>query len=275
MNEHELAVRLGLPDETIRALETIQISPAETEKRKRQFLQAPDDFENWGQQQSSGLTVLKIYLHLLPELRNAYAKRSIPEEILWDSCKDFGIWCRDYIKLHGKAGLDHWGWISMTMQMKLFRLGRLQFEPSFLPHDIRIGHRLYPVGTPHLEVHIPAEDPLDPEEVEKSLAEAIPFFRTYFSEDYTLFHCHSWLLAPALREILPESSRILQFQSLFTVYDRDGERQAEERVFGALCQDPAQYPQTTSLQRSLRRYLMQGNAIGVGLGLRSTEEESI
>ena len=45
-------------------------------------------------------------------------------------------------------------------------------------------------------------------------------------------------------------------------------RQAEERVFGALLDDPSAYPGNTRLQRPLRDYLQQGGRVGVGIGCR-------
>ena len=117
-----------------------------------------------------------------------------------------------------------------------------------------------------LEVHIPAEQPLAPQAVADSLQQA----RAWFGQkEYALFHCHSWLLAPALRGLLPAGANLLRFQDLFTVYDVDMTcRQAEERVFGALLDDPSAYPGNTRLQRSLRDYLQQGGCVGVGIGCR-------
>ena len=180
MNEHELALRLGLPAETIRALEALPF-PAEEEARlKPLFRQDPAAFEAEGARLGNGLCILKLYLRWLPEVLNAYRARSIPEEIFWDSCQDFGIWCRDALNRNGVPGLAEWSWIGMTMRLELFRLGRLQFEPSRLAHDIRIGGAFYPAGTPHLEVHIPAEAPLDPDAVQSALSQAVPFFERYF-----------------------------------------------------------------------------------------------
>ena len=48
----------------------------------------------------------------------------------------------------------------------------------------------------------------------------------------------------------------------------DEERQAEERVFGSLAEDPATYPEETSLQRKMKMALLEGKHFGMGCGIR-------
>lgn len=45
-------------------------------------------------------------------------------------------------------------------------------------------------------------------------------------------------------------------------------RQAEERVFGRILEDPEAYPENTSLQKALKNYLSEGKKPGVGYGCR-------
>lgn len=149
----------------------------------------------------------------------------------------------------------------------MFRLGRLQFAPNALRDSVSIDGHNFPKGTPVLEVHIPAGEALDNNQVTQSLDLAPVFFRQYFNKDYALFHCFSWLLSPALKDILPEGSRIIHFQDRFTVYRTDDERQAEERVFGFLAKDAHAYPENTSLQRELKRYILAGKCVGMGAGV--------
>lgn len=254
MTALDLARRLGVPDGAVTALESsglLEKTPTEI----------------FDPEKERGLPQLARALQLALRTKEKYASLGIPEDVFYDSFQDIAIWTRTYYERAGDQGLGEWGWIQMSLNLKVFRLGRLQFEPNSLEKEIRVGERVYPEGTPVLHVHIPAEAPLDQRSVEDSLCRAIPFFRQYFGKTYDLLHCHSWLLAPALKELLPENSRILQFQSLFQVYATEDERQAEERVFGVLCDDPVAYPEDTSLQRRMKAYLAMGNTIGVGLGV--------
>ena len=45
--------------------------------------------------------------------------------------------------------------------------------------------------------------------------------------------CHSWLLYPGLKDILPEKSNIIMFQNQFQIVETDwDEREAEWRIWG-------------------------------------------
>ena len=129
------------------------------------------------------------------------------------------------------------------------------------------GHT-YPEGTMVLNVHIPAGEPLDIAEVRASMDYAPEFFKMYFQKTCTLFICHSWLLSPQLKELLQEDSRILQFQNLFSVFEVDQERQAEERVFGYIEENPDAYPERTSLQKKMKASILAGKRFGMGRGVR-------
>lgn len=257
MTALDLAKRLGVPDDAVTALESSGL-----------LKKAPS--ESFDPEKGQGLPQLARALQLALRTKEKYASLGIPEDVFFDSFQDIAIWTRTYYERTGDQGLGEWGWIQMSLDLKVFRLGRLQFEPNCLEKEIRTEERVYPKGTPVLHVHIPAEAPLDPRSVEDSLCRAIPFFQQYFGKSYDLMHCHSWLLAPALKKLLPESSRILQFQSLFQVYDVEPGRQAEERVFGVVCDDLEAYPEDTSLQRLMKAYLTAGNKVGVGLGIIQT-----
>ena len=130
------------------------------------------------------------------------------------------------------------------------------------------GGRTYAAGTPILNVHIPAGEPLDVDTVRAAMEYAPRFYRAYFGQEFSLLHCHSWLLSPKLKMLLPEDSRIIRFQNLFTAFEADEERQAEERVFGFLAEDPAGYPENTSLQRKMKAALLAGVTFGMGRGIR-------
>ena len=219
-------------------------------------------------QEENGLRIFRYYLELSVALKARYDALGIPETVFWDGVQDLAIWAEDYWEKHGLPGLAEWGWVLTTLSMKVFRLGRLQFEPTQLEEALVCGGRTYPAGTPILNVHIPAGETLDVAAVRDAMDYAPRFFKTYFQKSFALFYCHSWLLSPQLKEILPEDSRILQFQNLFEVCAVDQERQAEERVFRFLADDPACYPEETSLQRKMKASLLAGKHFGMGCGIR-------
>lgn len=258
MTYMDTARMLKLPAMTLAALEATPL-PANHQQLHDLFWQDPQGFIDAAPREDRGLSILRMYLDWIPEMKARYDALGIPEQIFLDNLKDIGIWCRDYIAHTGLPGLRTWHWIAHSLRLELIRLGRLQFEPCALEEDIHFAGRLWPAGTPVLAVHIPAEDPLDPQAALASFAQAEDFFPRYFGKSYPLFHCHSWLLSPMLRELLPANSRILQFQGMFEVLDSAEDPQAEERVFGEVLPNPADYPENTSLQRALKAYLLDGH----------------
>lgn len=218
--------------------------------------------------EENGLVILRLFLEWIPALRAQYRAMGIPEAIFRDNLTDISIWAEDYWAKHHRPGFAEWEWVSNSIRMKVFRLGRLQFEPRVLTKAITFGSQDYPAGTPVLEVHIPAGEPLEDTAVAESLQHAPDFFRTFFHQEFCLFHCHSWLLSPQLHHLLPPGSRILQFQNRFAVYAEDRQRQAEERVFGYLSETPSCYPENTTLQRTLKKALTDGLSVGMGMGIR-------
>lgn len=246
-----------LPEITRAALENLPL-PADEAALRDLFFRSPSVFNRTVPQDDNGLTVLKLYLHWLPAMRARYEALGIPQAVYEDNLKDIALWCEDFTRKTGMPGIKQWPWVGKSLRLELFRLGRLQFEPAVLEEEIVHDGQVYPIGTPVLCVHIPAGEPLDPAAVLDSFRQAEDFFPRYFGQSYPLFICYSWLMAPALKEILPPDSRILQFQRMFaTVYTRP-HRQAEERVFGFLADDPRAYPGNTSLQQALKAYLLSG-----------------
>jgi len=263
-----LAQKIGIHPETVAAVEALPLPSDKEDRLKEAFSQGAAAFAAAMEKEADPpLMALKLFLRFALDTRQRYRELGIPETVLWESLSDLTIWADDYREKTGKHGTLVWKWLARTLNLEVFRLGRLQFQPEALRNDAIIDGVLYPAGTEGLKVHVAAGAPLSYPEVLDSLRRAPDFFRTYFGKDYTMFHCHSWLLSPALPELLPEDSSILRFYRLFSLYTTIPVRQAEERVFGQLCDDPADYPENTRLQRSMKQYLLTGKPIHMGSGI--------
>ena len=203
-----------------------------------------------GEQEKEGL-ILSLYVRFATDLYKAYVEKEIPDEVYDATFSDFTIWYRHCVKERKKIGLCEEQWLKLHLKMKLFRLGRLQFEPD---EEQKVIH-----------VHVPEGESLSREGCEASFAWADRFF----DSSYKLYDCESWLLSPALKELLEKESGILQFQNCFEIQSVNLEnRQAEERVFGSILEDPEAYPENTSLQKALKNYLSEGKKPGAGYGCR-------
>ena len=112
---------------------------------------------------------------------------------------DLVLWYRECVRQKGEPGVVEWEWLALPLKRRLVRLGRLQYQPRTLERETTVRGVLYPAGTGVLEVHIPAGDALLPCGADDSLRRAMAFFPP---ERRALLHCHSWLLAPELRELV-------------------------------------------------------------------------
>lgn len=114
------------------------------------------------------------------------------------------------------------------MTCKIFRLGRLEFEKMESPWEIHAAGWEIRKGHPVISVHIPQGEKLTPQAAAHSLEKGKSFWG-----DELPYLCHSWLLYPGLKEVLSQTSNILQFQNYFQIVDIDfAEKEAEWRIFG-------------------------------------------
>lgn len=209
-------------------------------------------------------TAPAVLIALAADAYAAWMSKGISEKVYVDSMYDITLWCEDYYTKHGEYGLSECGWICKSIKMELFRLGRLQFEPITLDRDLLIDDITITEGTPAFSVHIPAGEPMHIDACERSFAAASCFFGV----EHPICVCGSWLLAPELPKILPETSNIVRFQKFFRILNTFPSRQAEERIYGKVLEEASLYPEQTSLQRSAKKWLLEGNTIGGGYGLR-------
>lgn len=209
-----------------------------------------------------------------------YVNKGISKEIFTDTFDDIRIWCENC----GNAGLVNSGWLKNHIAFELFKIGRLQFQ-MFTCSNKALNYSKLPLkrNEKAIYVHIPQGEKLDFEECKKSLKQANSFFERYFPEyKYNYYFCESWLLFEDNRLFMNENSNIIKFMNLFDIhYSLKLEAQPFERIFSAdihrICSIPvigskirkssiAHFPETTSLQRSAKDYLLKGNKLGIGIG---------
>ena len=127
-----------------------------------------------------------------------------------------------------------------------------------------------------VEVHVPSGERLFPESYADSFRQASGFFERYFRErPFHAFSCWSWLLDPQLENLLPRSSNILKFQSLFHLFPViSTDSQIFDYVFKNETQDYESLPEKTSLQSSIKKYYLKGGRLHSGGGFLLKEDIS-
>ncbi|WP_254450621.1 acyltransferase domain-containing protein [Cohnella herbarum] len=124
-------------------------------------------------------------------------------------------------------------------------------------------------GDPVLEVHIPEDGPMRPEQCRESFDNATRFYREQFPEKpYRAFVCTSWLLDPQLADLVPAPANITSFQKTFSLFPvLSDERETYRRVFGTDDLDPVTASRDTGLRRAIVEYAEAGHLLHGGAGL--------
>jgi hypothetical protein len=157
-----------------------------------------------------GIMPMLALLVTAPEAAACHASRGAPEDVSAATLADLGQQVHVHRLTYGEFGLHTHRWVNLVWSGFLFRLGRLQFNLGLEQPD---GRREWVLST-----HVPEDGPLPPTTVDESFSAAAAFFPAHFP-DYPVrwFHCRSWLLDPALSELLP-GSNLAAFQRRWSLY---------------------------------------------------------
>ena len=184
-----------------KALKTVPISDAVT-------------VDTYDFDEPDGKRNLLSFLWFCEDLKDRYAKKGIPDDILMATLSDVVRWTNVWTDRKGERYLGELAWLRRSFTMRLFRIGCLQFAMAEAGLDcpekgIARGDRV-------IEIHIPAGVTLTVENCRDAVCRARAFFASFYPEYAAApILCCSWLLDPSLRELLPPDSRILSFQALF------------------------------------------------------------
>lgn len=203
------------------------------------------------------------------ETEKRYREAGLSETLYWDSMKDLKYKMEETYRVYGIWGTYCGPWLAGFLLQKRFCLGRLQFE--ILPSEFRYelaGHTLKP-HDPVVNVHIPSFGRLAYADVLDAYGRAATFFGHLFPDGAIWFHCETWMLDPEVNALLPEGN-MKRFSADFDIVHAfvDPNQDDRYRVFDLPKSVPvAEYPETNTLQRRLKAWLLEGNTMGVGFGL--------
>ncbi len=223
-------------------------------------------------------TVKLLFFILLSEhLEKIYEEKDLSEKIFYDSMCDLKYKLLECHGLHGIWGSMTASWFPRFFDVTRFALGRLQFElmDSWFDYDDEDMH--IKTGEHIINVHIPSRGKLLQEDCLDSYKQAYEFYKEYQKDGVLYMCCHSWLLEPALEEILDESSNIIKFKRNYRVFrtDKRGVFPDAWRVFMKENVAVEDYPEGNLMQRKIKEYLLKGNTIGYGLGVMAFDGEKI
>lgn len=219
-----------------------------------------------------GWKILTCMLEAMLFSHRLYEKRGISDEIFLATMKCFSRFIREHQVSYGIYGFDRDFWTGRQLSLRLFRLGELEFEIVQKKNADALQDGSGTALSYAIYVHIPGDAHLTPECCHASYGLARRFLKKYYPETEGCgWFCESWLMSPALKELLPAESRILLFQRDYHLISWDRESMAVlEWVFKRREQPPdSRLPEDTSLQRTMKRYLLDGGKIGEALAYLS------
>ncbi len=208
-----------------------------------------------------GTEILVRQLGEAVESRRYGAWKRIPETIWLDTMRCYPRFISEYRRSYGRDGFDRGEWTVRQAGCRLFRIGELEYE--LLERD----------GKRFVSIHIPSDTRLEAGLLNDSVRQAKAFLGDFYPEWQELpMICGSWLLSPALKDLLPPESRIRRFQDAFDLTEEDpDDRAALEWVFHVAekQQDSVkieELPEETSLQRKMKAMLLAGKKPGSATG---------
>lgn len=215
----------------------------------------------------SRYTVDMIMLLLTFEpVRARYRERGIDDRVCIDTMTDLKYKLLECKRVYGVWGCFVEWWFRRHVSLRLFALGRLQYEPIAFPFDDYKG--ILKKGDTVYNCHIPSSGALTEESVYDSFERAYRFFG---ADGVLPVYCSSWLLYPPYAELYKEGSNLKKFYRMFDII---GEKRDEEmhnfwRVFNSPYSPEAlaSAPEDTGLQRAFKNYLLKGGTMGAGQGV--------
>ena len=212
-------------------------------------------------------------------LRARLARLGLSKRIIFLTLSDIKWKCDECKRLHGVVGTDHFDWYTRFFELRLFGVGRLQFEiKSYSGEVYEIGEKRINPGEPVLSVHIPnCGVKLEEKLCNAAYRDAKKLFTSLLGVKDIPFVCESWLLYPKNAEFLPPKSNIVKFMSKFDIIKTGNYRKDKNPAIPFLFDkkmgtDINELPEKTSLQRAYKELLLNDGRMGWGFGVFFLED---
>lgn len=270
MNSQELYKALDIPKEVVKELnmyESIRTLKLDSKIKNNIY-----NREKWDEavkciqellgEDIDGFKILWEELNLVCESYDKYVQMGIPYEVFVDTMKFCTRFLEEHKRTYGIYKYTWAWWYPRQISLNEFRIGALEYE--FVDGDNR-----------EIYIHIPSDADFSRESVQRSIKEFFSFRKKYFDTWNTVpLSCDSWLLSPALKELLDGDSNIIGFQNLFKIESVDYDNiWYLGWVYPGFDTADNNLPENTRLQRRMKKYILSGNKVGAAKGylLQSAE----
>lgn len=184
-----------------------------------------------------------------------YQEHGIGDEVFVRTMEFCTRFINRHKELYGCYAFEWGWWFPRQLAMREFRIGELEFE--FTESDKK-----------QIYIHIPSDADMRPSSICKTFR-AFQDFVNKFYPDWAGadWYCDSWMLSPALGNLLDESSNVLAFNRLFNVESWEEDSMAVlDWVFPAERCELKDLSEKTSLQKKMKAYLLSGGKVGWAKG---------
>lgn len=212
---------------------------------------------------------LLIFICLSKRLREIYIERGIDLSIFQKSMLDLKYKLDECKAVKGIIGSFVAFWFGRFYNLERVALGRLQFEVDCFGKHYLSGENVLTPESKAINVHIPRTlTHLTPESCDEAFKLAKEYFKGQVA-DPTPFICHSWMLYPGNKDILPDSTNVHRFMSRFDVFDSADDPALEDlwRIFDTDEKNPDLLPTETRMRRAYVAHLKNGGKLGWGQGV--------
>lgn len=214
---------------------------------------------------------LLVAASMTKKLRERYIEQGISLSVFDRSMLDLKYKVVECMEVYGVVGNFVFAWFSGFLRMKLFGLGRLQYEIVPLKLECTVDGVELKEDSQAINIHIPRTGgKLDHGEVLESYKMAKEFFREYFVGKPTVFTCCSWLLWQEHLRMLPVESNICKFIRDFTIV-REYELKDYNEVWRLFDKnfdgDPDHLPADSTLRRKYIEHMKAGKPTGTAKGV--------
>lgn len=199
----------------------------------------------------NGFFILSELLSYACKTYEQYQEKGIEDSVFARTMEFCTRFINQHKKVYGEYAFVWAWWFPRQLAVLEFRIGELEYE--FIDGDERF-----------ISIHIPGDARMDAPNIQKSFEEYQRFLEKYYPEWLDAdWYCESWMMSPALEDLLDDNSNVLQFNRLFegesVDYDSlgvlDWVYPGGGKVFDNLSEN-------TSLQRKMKKFLLEGGKIG-------------
>ena len=210
-------------------------------------------------------------------LKDVYRENNLSDEMYYDTVSDLKFKLDECKKMHDVWG-THVTWFAPFFKLKRFAFGRLQYDVFAWDkgeyHGMKDGDLCF-------RMHVPSGSPLTVDAAYDSFRKLYNHYKDELKDGILPIILRTWFMYQPIMELLKDGSNLKKFCDLFDIVSSEeiGNKYGYMNFVFDMNYESEEtlknLPEDTSLRRSLKKYLLDGNYFGVGSGIILFDGEKI